>query len=81
MNESVTVIRQIVAEILLVPVERVDCHCALSQLPEWDSLTHLTLLLVIEEKTGQRLSADQLGRTSSVADVAQLLRENRPTLH
>ena len=81
MNKSVSVVREIVAEILLVPVERVDCHCALSQLPQWDSLTYLTLLLVIEEKTGQRLSAEQFGKTTSIADVAQLLRDSRPTLH
>ncbi|MEX3006879.1 phosphopantetheine-binding protein [Hoeflea sp. TYP-13] len=81
MDKSVAAIRQIVAEILLVPIERVDCHCALSQLPAWDSLTHMTLLLVIEEKIGQRLAIEQVGSSSSVVDVAELLNETHPTLH
>jgi acyl carrier protein len=81
MNRNVTEIREIVAGILLLPVERIDCHCALSQLPLWDSLTYLTLLLIIEERTGRRLSADQFGRSASVTDVAEVLRTLRPTLH
>ena len=81
MNQNVAEIREIVATILVVPVERVDCHCALSQLPAWDSMTLMTLLMVLEERTGWRLSLDLLGSHSSVADVAELLHRCRPTLH
>lgn len=81
MNQNVAEIREIVADILVVPVEHVDCHCALSKLPEWDSMTLVTLLMVLEEKTGWRLSIELLGSHSSVADVAELLQRYRPTLH
>ncbi len=81
MKQRVTEIREIVANILVVPVENVDCHCALSQLPEWDSMTLMTLLMVLEERTGWRLSPDLLGNGTSVADVAELLHRCRPTLH
>ena len=69
MNRNVTEIREIVAGILLLPVERVDCHCALSQLPQWDSLTYLTLLLIIEERTGRSV------RRASVHTALQRLEE------
>ena len=81
MNQNISEVREIVAGILVVPVERVDCHCALWQLPEWDSMALMTLLMVLEERTGWRLSIDQLSRSTSVADVAEMLHRLRPTLH
>ncbi|MEM6460598.1 MAG: acyl carrier protein [Pseudomonadota bacterium] len=80
-TESVSVIRKIVADILIVPVDRVDCHCTMSQLPKWDSLTFLTLLMMIEEQTGFRLSTDQLCQDNSLADIARILNDHQPTLH
>ena len=81
MNQNITEIREIVAGILVVPVERVDCHCALWQLPECDSMALMNLLMVLEERTGWRLSIDQLSKKTSVADVAEMLYRLRPTLH
>ncbi|WP_419909422.1 acyl carrier protein [Hoeflea sp.] len=81
MEKSVSVVRQVVADILLMPAERVDCHCALSQLPDWDSIVQLTMLMVIEERTGFRLDADRLSSSSSVADIAKLLGDGYKTLH
>ncbi|WP_136659849.1 acyl carrier protein [Nitratireductor sp. XY-223] len=81
MEKSVSVVRQVVADILLMPAERIDCHCALSQLPEWDSIVQLTLLMVIEERTGYRLDIEQVSSTNTVADVARMLGDGMNTVH
>ncbi|MCY6382504.1 acyl carrier protein [Hoeflea prorocentri] len=81
LDDSVSAVRQMVADILLMPVERVDCHCELAQLPDWDSIVHLTLLMVIEERTGTELDIRKLKSTSSVAEVARMLDRPAATLH
>lgn len=81
MENSVSVVRQVIADILLMPAERIDCHCALCQLPDWDSIVQLTLLMVIEERTGCRIDVERVKSSSTVADVAKMLGEDTRTLH
>lgn len=80
-EDNVSAVRQMVADILLMPVERVDCHCELAQLPDWDSIVHLTLLMIIEERTGTALDIRQFRSTSSVAEVARMLDRPSRTVH
>jgi acyl carrier protein len=42
--------------------------------PGWDSLTHVRLLLTVERKFGVRISAAEAGQLKTVGDLMQLLR-------
>ena len=43
-------------------------------IPEWDSIRMLTLLLAIEQRLGATLRAAEIRRIGSVGDLARLVR-------
>jgi acyl carrier protein len=45
----------------------------MATLENWDSLTHMSLVLNIEEEIGRQLRAEEIVSISSVRDIANLL--------
>ncbi len=73
MDSSIVEVRNMVAQILDVPPEQIDCSYELKNLPTWDSITQITLILKIEKHTGQSLTLQQICACTSVVDFARLL--------
>ncbi|MFC5322227.1 acyl carrier protein [Bradyrhizobium sp. HKCCYLRH2060] len=44
-------------------------------LDEWDSVTHISLVLAVEEEFGQRLNAAEIGNLENVAAMVALLQK------
>jgi acyl carrier protein len=44
-----------------------------ADIDEWDSVTHITLVLAVEKEFGVRLNAAEVGRLNNVGEMIELL--------
>lgn len=68
-NDKLEVIFREVLDPALVLSDDLDA----SQVPAWDSLNHITLIVEIEEKFGVELTTDELAGLLNVGDMIDLL--------
>lgn len=59
-------IRRLIAESLGVPVETVRDDLAFGDIPEWDSLPHVELMLALEERLNVEIGPDEIVELASV---------------
>jgi acyl carrier protein len=64
---------RLVARALHRPVEAVDETAMVGDLPGWDSLGHMSVVLALEGRIGRMLRPDEIGRLKSVSDIAAIL--------
>jgi|TARA_B110000263_G_scaffold162825_1_gene141701 acyl carrier protein len=65
-----------VAESLEVDLSLVEIHLSLGDLPEWDSLGHLTMLTFLDEKTQDKASEIRgIGSMESLNEIWEALVE------
>jgi acyl carrier protein len=55
------------------PQASVNAHSALGSFPEWDSLGHFNLLLLVEQHYAVRFEPHELAELKSLADIQQAL--------
>jgi len=66
----------IVAEILEVDPSTVALDSDLDEL-DWDSLSNISFIAEIDDRTGRSLSADALSEAKTVGDLYALVRDER----
>lgn len=49
-----------------------------AEVDEWDSLTHIRLVLAVEKKFGLRFSAAEVGRLKNVGEFVSLIQSKAP---
>ena len=62
-------ILSIIKEIL---EKEVNLEDKIEDIPEWDSLKHLQIILEIEERTGKTIPMDKIGQIVRVEDLVKL---------
>ncbi|HHQ4481347.1 acyl carrier protein [Aeromonas veronii] len=67
MNDLLLLVRQ------QFPQANVNAQSALGSFPEWDSLGHFNLLLLIEQHYSVRFEPNELVELKSLADIQQAL--------
>ncbi|MGY3865866.1 acyl carrier protein [Aeromonas bivalvium] len=67
MNELIALVRQ------QFPQASINEQSALGSFPEWDSLGHFNLLLLIEQHYAVRFEPDELAELKSLDDIRQAL--------
>jgi acyl carrier protein len=67
MNDLILLVRQ------QFPQANVNAHSAQGSFPEWDSLGHFNLLLLIEQHYGVRFEPNELTELKSLAEIQQAL--------
>ena len=67
MNDLLLLVRQ------QFPQANVNAQSALGSFPEWDSLGHFNLLLLIEQHYGVRFEPNELTELKSLAEIQQAL--------
>lgn len=73
-NEAVLErVRNIVAEVSEVEVERVTLLSSPHNLEEWDSLAQVNIVLSLEQEFGRQFSPDQIERMVSVEKIVETL--------
>jgi acyl carrier protein len=62
-------VHALVAEVLRIDIGRVNGDLAFGELPEWDSLNHVKLMVALEERLGVEIEPEQIVELSSVAAI------------
>ena len=69
-------VRDLVAEALQVPLEAVTPELGFGDLPQWDSMGHMEVMVLLEERFGVEISADTIAALTSVNLIRSYLTEN-----
>jgi acyl carrier protein len=72
-------IRNVVARTFKVSPETVTQQTPLGQLPGWDSLSHLTLMMEVEKEFSVRFPTNDISIPTSVGEICDLLRSMQAT--
>jgi acyl carrier protein len=65
--------RQLMAEAFRVRAEQIPDDARLGHQLGWDSLSHLRLILAIEERVGRVLAPEEVVSVRALKDVARLV--------
>jgi acyl carrier protein len=69
-------IRAIVAESIQVPQEMVTADLAFGDIPQWDSLGHMEIILRLEEAYNFSIDTELIARLISIPEICNFLKEN-----
>lgn len=66
-------VEQIFAEVLGLPIEKITDDLSYDTVPEWDSVSHVTLIAILDETFGLRIDAEDAGEMNSVGGTKRIL--------
>ncbi|HEY5671859.1 MAG TPA: acyl carrier protein [Anaerolineales bacterium] len=66
----------LLASALQVPADSVSAELSFGDLPEWDSMGHMEVMMQLEEHFGVEVSADTIAALTSVPAICSYLKEN-----
>ncbi|MCC7129107.1 MAG: hypothetical protein B6D39_03370 [Anaerolineae bacterium UTCFX2] len=69
-------VQNLLAEAIQVPLELVTPDLAFGDLPQWDSLGHMEVMLKLEEQYGVAIDADRIARLISIPEICRFLQED-----
>jgi acyl carrier protein len=62
-------IRAVLAEALQIPPDQVTPDLAFGDLPQWDSMGHMEVMILLEEHFGVEINADTISELVSVQAI------------
>ena len=69
-------IRRLAAEVLRLPEAEVHGALSFGDIPQWDSLGHMDLLMALEERYKVELNEDLIANLLSLEAICQYLEEH-----
>jgi acyl carrier protein len=72
-NTPEQTVRQIMSDVLEVPLESVDDNVTMQNTDTWDSLRHMEIVVAIEEKFGVDFEALELMELTSLRDIMRMI--------
>ena len=69
-------VRAAVAEALQIPGDLATPELAFGDLPQWDSLGHMEVMMHLEERFGVEITADTIAALISIPAICAYLQEN-----
>ncbi len=72
-------IRELMATTFGVAPEQISASTSQADIPEWDSVGHLNLMMAIEDAHGVRMTVEDMTRLSSVQAILTFLEEACPS--
>lgn len=79
MNDTLSLcdrVQALVADAIQAPPEMVTPELAFGDLPEWDSLGHMEVMLRLEEQFGVAVDTDTIAQLVSVPEICKYLETN-----
>ena len=61
------------AETFHIPVDSIKDDLALQNIPAWDSMTHIVLIMRIEEDWNIQLTGDEIADMKTVGDARRMI--------
>jgi acyl carrier protein len=68
-------LRQVMASVLKVPVGAIGPDASMDNVPTWDSLQHMNLVLALEEEFGVSIPDEDAANVTSYALIKVVLEE------
>jgi acyl carrier protein len=65
-------VRCVLSDVFAVPVSMIDANSSPETIERWDSMTHLNLVLALEEKFSLHLSPEEMESMRSLGTIAAL---------
>lgn len=65
--------KRLLADALRIDLSRIGDETAMRDLPQWDSLAHMELIVLVEEHLRATLSMDEIMEMTSVSGLARVL--------
>lgn len=75
-NDSNERVQMIIAEAIQVPEEVITSDLSFGDIPQWDSLGHMEIILKLEESYGLAIDTELIAKLVSVREIYQFLEEN-----
>ena len=69
-------VQAILAEAIQVPEDMITPDLAFGDLPQWDSLGHMEVMMLLEEHFGVEINADTIASLISVPEIYAYLEAN-----
>lgn len=66
-------LRHLFKEVLRQPIPALDCHTRFEELPGWDSVAHLSLLLAVERHFNIAFTSAQMIQMKTVGELMDVL--------
>lgn len=76
METMVENVQALIAEALQVPVEQIPPNLAFGGIKQWDSMGHMGILLLLEERFSVPIDADVIAKLTSVPAICTHLAEH-----
>jgi acyl carrier protein len=68
-NEMFEKVRTVLAQALKVKAEDISSDTAFGDLPQWDSMGHMEVMILLEENFGVEINADTISELTSVQAI------------
>lgn len=68
-------IEQILKDVFSIPESNINDDLELREIPLWDSMSHMMLIMQIEEKFKIDMNGDEIADLRSVRDIRAVLRK------
>jgi acyl carrier protein len=65
----------IMSQIFDIPLSKISLDSTPENRPEWDSLSHINLVLALETEFGVTFTPEQMAKIFSVKDILKVLEE------
>lgn len=65
----------VIASVLKLPVAQINPEVKMCNTSSWDSLAHMELIFVLEEKFAFQLDPDEIVQMTSVAEIERIVGE------
>jgi citrate synthase len=69
-------VQQLLIEALQVHADQVNADLAFGDLPQWDSMGHMEVMMLLEEQFGVEINADSIAALTSVPAICSYLVDN-----
>ena len=63
----------VLADALRVPPEQVTADLHFGDLPQWDSMGHMEVMMLLDEKFGVEINADTIADLTSIPNICAYL--------
>ena len=73
LHPNAELVRQAFSEALGIPVEQVSDELSYDSIPEWDSISHMSLVALLEDKFNVLLETNDILEMSSVGAAKEIL--------
>ena len=67
-------VRALLADVFQVPQDEVTPQLAFGDLPQWDSLAHMDVMMRLEEQFGVEINTDTIAELVSVPAICEYIR-------